>query len=105
MTDSEKAVRVRALLTHDYDDSILLTYLEMAAAEVLNRAYPYDRTVTEVPSEYEWHQIRIAAYFINKMGALGQITHSENGTQRQYESGDVPPSLLRGIAPHVGVFS
>jgi hypothetical protein len=40
---------------------------------------------------------------LNKRGAEGEITHTENGVSRQYEDGDIPPSLLRRIVPMAGV--
>ena len=38
-------------------------------------------------------------------GSEGQTSHTENGITRQYESADVPASMLKTITPHVGTFS
>ena len=46
-------------------------------------------------------QVRIAVYLYNKIGAEGQITHSENGISRSWESGDIPESLLNQVTPLV----
>ena len=78
--------------------------LSISAQKILDRAYPYDTTVTEVPARYETKQVEIAVYLYNKRGAEGQTSHNENGINRTYESADVPESLMRGITPHVGVF-
>ena len=40
---------------------------------------------------------------LNKRGAEGQLQHTENGIQRQYENADVPASMLKPVTPHVGV--
>ncbi len=85
------------------EDALLLTLLSIAAQKILNRVYPYDSTVTEVPARYEAKQVEIAVYLYNKRGAEGQIVHNENGINRTYESADVPESLMRGITPYVGV--
>ena len=86
------------------EDALLLTLLSIAAQKILDRAYPYDPTFIEVPARYGTKQVEIAAYLYNKRGAEGQISHSENGISRTYESADVPESLMRGITPYVGVF-
>ncbi len=85
------------------EDALLLTLLSISAQKILDRAYPYDSTVTEVPARYETKQVEIAVYLYNKRGAEGQIVHNENGLNRTYESADVPESLMRGITPYVGV--
>ena len=85
------------------EDALLLTLLSISAQKILDRAYPYDPTVTEVPARYETKQVEIAVYLYNKRGAEGQLVHNENGINRTYESADVPESLMRGITPFVGV--
>ncbi len=72
---------------------------------MLNRAYPFDSTITTVPAKYERIQLDIACYLVNKRGAEGELTHTEVGQQRQYETGGIPSSLLRGITPKCGVIS
>ena len=86
------------------EDALLLTLLSISAQKILDRVYPYDSTVTEVPNRYAMKQVEIAVYLYNKRGAEGQTAHNENGINRTYESADVPESLMRGITPYVGVF-
>ena len=84
-------------------DDLLLTYLEDAKGIVLNRRYPFGYPDgTEVPTKYETVQVKIALELISKMGAEGQVSHSENGISRGYESASVSPSLLAMIVPLVG---
>lgn len=85
------------------EDALLLTLLSISAQKILDRVYPYDSTVTEVPNRYAMKQVEIAVYLYNKRGAEGQTAHNENGINRTYESADVPESLMRGITPFVGV--
>lgn len=103
MDDSAKLAALKSLLGVTGEDDLLSTLLAIAESKVLDRAYPYDPSVTEVPERYEYKQIEIAAYLYNKRGAEGQTAHNENGINRTYESADVPESLMRGITPFVGV--
>lgn len=59
--------------------------------------------MSEVPEKYGALQCEIAAYMLNKRGAEGQTSHSENGITRSYENADVPSSMLKVVTPHVGV--
>lgn len=104
MTDTEKLAVLKQMITGSYSDEMLSAYLTLAGQKVLNKAYPYNNFVTMVPERYESNQIQIAAYLINKRGAEGQTSHTENGITRQYENADIPSSLLKDITPHVGVF-
>lgn len=108
MTEVEKLSLLRAMVgtpntDEDWSDDVLISYLTIAGRKIINRAYPYDEEVTEVPRRYGYLQCEIACYLLNKRGAEGQTAHSENGVSRSYESADVPESLLGEVIPHVGV--
>ncbi len=107
MTDVEKLSLLRVMVGQpnedDWSDDVLLSYLKIAGGKIINRAYPYDDTVKEVPRRYGYLQCDIAAYLLNKRGAEGQTAHSENGINRSYESADVPESMLSEVIPCVGV--
>ena len=107
MTEVEKISMLRVMVGQpnegDWSDDVLTSYLAIAGQKILNRAYPYDDTVTDVPRRYSYLQCDIAAYLLNKRGAEGQIGHAENGISRSYESADVPESMLSEVIPHVGV--
>lgn len=59
------------------------------------------RNSDKVEQKYKTTQISIAIELYNKMGAEGQIGHSEHGIGRSYEKADVSPSLLSRITPVV----
>lgn len=107
MVDEER-IRMTARLSgkdesRDYTE--LSDYLIVAGYEILSRCYPFGYKACErVPSCYEVLQCQIAAYLINKQGAEGQTSHSENGVSRSYESGGVPESLLSQITPRGAVY-
>ena len=108
MTEVEKLSLLRAMVgtpntEENWSDDVLTSYLTIAGRKIINRAYPYDDTITDVPRRYGYLQCEVAAYLLNKRGAEGQTAHSENGVNRSYESADVPESMLSEVIPHVGV--
>lgn len=107
MTTTEKMARVSVLISPDTASSDLLTYLlEQAEGIILNKRYPFGVPEgTTVPAMYESVQIRVAVELYSKMGAEGQVSHSENGVTRTWEAADVSPSLLKQITPIVGSVS
>lgn len=104
MTKTEKVTMVQ-LMCEEQNVDVISAYLYMAGRKILNIAYPFDKSVTEVPAEYEHLQLDAAVYLINKRGAEGEQSHSENGISRTYEDADLPASMLREIVPHIGVVS
>lgn len=103
MSITEKIDALRAITGTDEEDAVLSAYLKLAGDAILGRRYPYDDTVTCVPPRYEAKQLEIAQYLLNKRGAEGQLSHSENGVSRTYESASVPESMLEDITPMAGV--
>ena len=108
MTEVEKLSLLRVMVgksatDEGWSDAVLISYLKIAGSKIIERAYPYDETVEEVPRRYGVLQCEIANYLLNKRGAEGQTAHSENGVNRTYESADVPESLMSEVIPNVGV--
>ena len=103
MTHEEKLQLLKAMVGESDSEEVLLTYLKIAGQKIINRAYPYGTEDPDVPARYDFLQCEIAAYLLNKRGAEGQTSHSENGISRNYESADVPESLLGAVTPMRGV--
>ena len=108
MTNIEKLTLCRVMVeqpatAEGWSDDVLNTYLTIAGQKIINRAYPYDTTISEVPVRYGVLQCEIAVYLLNKRGAEGELSHSENGISRTYENADVPDSMLNDVIPHCGV--
>ena len=103
MTNEEKLIALKAIVGNNDSDEMLSTYLTLAGGKILAKAYPYNSEVSEVPTQYHYLQIEIAAYMLNKRGAEGQTSHSENGISRTYENADVPSSMLKSVVPFCGV--
>ncbi|MFA5715100.1 MAG: phage head-tail connector protein [Candidatus Paceibacterota bacterium] len=86
----------------DSEDTLLSFLLTVAGQKILDKLYPFDDTVTTVPTRYLTKQVEIALFLYNKRGAEGEVSHGENGINRTYENADIPDSLMRGIVPYVG---
>ena len=86
------------------NDDLLEELINSAESAILARRFPfgYDET-TVLSSAYDDLKIRIAMDLFNKIGAEGQLSHSENGVQRTYESSWISESLLQEVTPRVGV--
>lgn len=105
MTDAEKLTNLKAMVGDSDSDDVLSAYLTLAGRKIIAKAYPYRDDITEVPAKYDFLQVEIAAYMLNKRGAEGEVSHTENGISRTYEKADIPTSMLRTIVPHCGTFS
>ena len=107
MTDEEKLATLRKMLDEGdtVSDAIANTYLAAAEKAVINLAYPFgDVSEKTMPERYEYEQIEIAAYMLNKRGAEGETSHTEGGTSRTFETGDIPISLRARITAYAGGF-
>lgn len=103
MTDYEKIEFLKAL-SDESNNGMIGRYLSLAKEIVLSRLYPFGSKAIKVPEKYEMTQLEIAAFLLNKRGAEGEVTHSENGISRSYENAGVPESLLKRIVPFCGTF-
>lgn len=103
MTQEEKLTALKVMVGSSDPDEVLSTYLTFAGSKIIAKAYPYQNDISEVPAQYAHLQVEIAAYMLNKRGAEGQTSHSENGVSRSYENGDVPSSMLKSVIPYCGV--
>lgn len=103
MTDVEKLAALKAVVGGSDTDEVLSTYLNLAGSKIIAKAFPYDDEASEVPVKYHYLQVEIAAYMLNKRGAEGQTSHTENGITRQYENADVPASMLKAVTPYCGI--
>lgn len=104
MTDAEKLNKLMTMLDDDVSTNVANTFLEAAEKAVINLAFPFGDGSEVMPDKYEEVQIEIAAYLISKRGAEGEVSHSEGGVSRTYESADIPFALRTRITPKVGGF-
>ena len=104
MIEAEKIERLKQLLSPDVpSDEELTALLFVTEGAILNKRYPFGYEYGEkVPQKYEYLQLQMCVQLYNKKGAEGQTSHSENGISRNYETGDIPQSLLKQIVPCAG---
>ena len=106
MTNAEKITTVQTLVENDASatDAVVTVYLKDAESAILRRLYPWGipETVTDVPSEYEMLQCKLAMRYFLKRGAEGEYIHDENGTNRHYGSVN-DEDLLSEVVPYAKV--
>lgn len=109
--------RMKLMIPGEPNELVFLDCIETAKGAILARRFPYQayptRTVTAedgseiketyVEPMYEGLLYRCAVDLYNKIGAEGQLSHSENGVSRGYESAWISESLLSEVVPLVGV--
>lgn len=91
MTDEQKIALFKGLLNDSSISSeIATTFLTLAESEIKLRMYPIGNEPSgwTVPGKYEVLQCRLATRYYSRLGAEGEITHSENGISRTYTSVD-----------------
>ena len=91
------------LRTGEPDEAILDDILESAKSAILARRYPYGDWPDELEARYVDLQFRIAMDLYAKIGAEGQIGHTENSIARTWESSWISAELLQEVTPIVKV--
>jgi len=106
MTDAEKLTILKQMLDSGdtTSDEVANAYLAAAEKAVINIAFPYGDGEEVMPEKYDYEQIEIALYMLNKRGSEGEVLHIEAGTHRSFEVADIPISLRARITPKAGGF-
>ena len=76
--------------------------LESAESIIISRRFPFSNQEAKFESRYSDLKIRIAEDMYNRLGASGQLSHSENGISRSWGTEWVSEQLLNEIIPMVG---
>ena len=92
--------------TPEYSEAILRNKIKSVIRELrMKRNYiASGLSEDEIEADMECYYsviLNVARYDYNQMGAEGEVTHSENGILRTYESRD---SLWKGVHAFVKVF-
>ena len=88
--------------TGENNEMILFDLLNSAEAVILSRRYPFGEYPDDFPRRYNDLKVRIAEDMYNRIGASGQLSHSENGISRTWGAEWVAEQLLSEIVPMVG---
>lgn len=105
--------RLRVRIPEESNDAVLEDLLESAKSIYLNLRYPYGNfpikrmedykgnveEATYVEPRYLDWQIRAATELYARSGMEGEISHTENGTARHYESAMLSSTLRNEIIP------
>lgn len=105
MTDEEMLSTVKALVADERLDAFCAPYLALAKSAVMARLFPYEDGAEwgDVPAKHHGRTCEIAVYLVNKRGAEGETSHSENGVTRAYGAADIPSGYFDGMVPRAGV--
>lgn len=105
--------RLKRRIPKEQDDALLSELLESSKNVILNLRFPFGdwptetvtgdggklEEVTVLESRYFDLQIRMALDLYNKIGAEGELVHSENGVSRSYESSWISKELRSEVIP------
>lgn len=94
--------RLMVRIPEEKNIEILEEMLESAKDIILSLRFPFGGTPDEVEPQYRGLQIQIAEDLYNRIGASGQLSHSENSINRSWGSEWVSSSLLMQIVPKCG---
>lgn len=108
MTAEEKIIYIKKLAPDITDvgmtDDEIAAYLQLSEQAILERRYPFGIPVgIEFPARYDLLSCEITVALISKIGAEGEITHTENGINRTYANGFIPKDMLTSVVPLCGV--
>jgi len=98
--DTNTMVAMVQAMTDETNVNTISAFLSFAGKKLYSYGDPYKITTEEaylatIPDVV----VDAAAYMINKRGWDYQVTYTENGVRREYESGDLPVSILNRITP------
>lgn len=88
--------------TGEKNEAMLFDLLNSAEAVILARRYPFGEYPDDFPQRYNDLKVRIAEDMYNRIGASGQLSHSENGISRTWGAEWVSEQLLDEVVPMAG---
>lgn len=106
--DEEMINRLKMRLTENGvvpATAVLEDCLENAKHAILSRRFPYGEYPDDVEPRYKDLQYRLAIEIYNRIGAEGEVSHSENGISRSWDGSWASSQLLNEIVPFAGVVS
>lgn len=95
--------RLKRRIPEEPDDGVLEEMLESAKDIILGLRYPFEEWPEDVEPRYMSLQIDMAEDLYNRIGASGQVGHSENNISRSWGAEWVSDELKRRVIPFAGV--
>ena len=103
MTDEQKVQMVQNLISDmTVTAEMIQLYLSLASDWIVRKVWPLGGEPFELPAMYDLIQVQKAVRLISRIGGEGEISHTENGISRSYDSVD-DTDLAQLLVPHVGV--
>ena len=93
---ADKVEKLGVELARKRLDSAMLI---LAGSRIIEKAYPFDHDVEDVPPRYHALQCEIASYLISRSDSQGETRHNENGVDITWASDSVPDSMLANVTP------
>ena len=108
MTDTQKLAYLKTMLglSDDTQDTLLSTYLAMAAQEILQFKYSLvgiPAGQTDVDPEDEITQVFAVVEGFNRRGAEDQTSHNENQIYRTFKHEDMIAYIRARVIPYARV--
>jgi hypothetical protein len=88
------------VFSDETNDSVISAVITFAGDKVYRYGDPYQTMQqSDFLAKYTDVVVDAAAYMLNKRGWDYQSAYTENGVRREYETGDLPKSILNRITP------
>lgn len=92
--------RFKKRIPEEHDDELMLDILDSAKNLIQIKRFPFlDEFPMELESKYTELQLQIAIRMYNKMGAEGEVSHTESGVARNYGNSEEYADLLARVIP------
>ena len=104
--DSDELLEMAVtIIADDALASYASVYLSLAKSAIVAQLFPLDSSATwdDVPEKFHMRAVEICVYLLNKRGAEGEVSHSENGVSRTYGDASIPSRMFAGMVPQAGV--
>lgn len=96
---------IKTKYTYFTDDEIK-AFISMATEILMNRLYPYDKSIGEtsfiIPKRYRMWILRCITEIIEKQGISSAIGYAENGVSLNFDNTQISNGLLTEITPYMG---
>lgn len=103
MSENEKIALCQQMIPDaNVTPGVISAYLNLSMQRIVDRLYPFGSVLMDLPSRYDMLQCELAVRMIARRGGEGEVSHSENGISRSWDSAD-DMDLLQRIVPFVGV--
>ncbi len=96
----DNLARLKLRIPEEENDELLMDILDSAKNLIQTKRFPFvDDFPAELESKYVELQLQIAIRIYNKLGAEGEMLHTESGVTRNYGNSEEYADLLARVIP------